>query len=62
MPKDVEILLDQYEEKFGEGFPLMQAPPSWEEIKKDIQQCLDQGITASKLRPSSYGACYGKNI
>ncbi|MBO4912035.1 MAG: hypothetical protein J5504_04850 [Butyrivibrio sp.] len=59
MPEDVQILLDQYREKFGKGFPLMQASDDWDEIRADIQQCLTKGISADKLDPEHYGACLG---
>lgn len=61
MPKDVIILLDQYREKFGEGFPLMQASSDWDEVKADIQECLTKGITAPELNPDFYGACLGRD-
>ena len=59
MPEDVQILLDQYREKFGKGFPLMQASLGWNEVKADIQKCLTEGISASELKPNQYGACPG---
>ena len=61
MPEDVQILLDQYREKFGEGFPLMQASLDWDEVKADIQQCLTKGIPCDELKPDQYGACLGKD-
>ena len=60
MPEDVKVLLDQYREKFGKGFPLMQASLDWNVVKADIQQCLTEGITASELKPNQYGACPGR--
>ena len=62
MPKDVQILLDQYREKFDECFPLMQASGGWDKIKEDIQQCLTKEITCDKLKPDQYGACLGKYV
>ena len=60
MPKDVQILLDQYREKFDECFPLMQASDDWDEVRANIQQCLTKGISAEKLDPEHYGECLGK--
>ena len=60
MPEDVKVLLDQYREKFGKGFPLMQASGGWDKIKEDIQQCLTREITAPELKPDQYGAGNGK--
>ena len=60
MTEDVQILLDQYREKFGKGFPLMQASLDWDVVKADIQQCLTEGISASELKPNQYGACPGR--
>ncbi len=60
MPEDVIVLLDQYEEKFGHGFPLMQASGDWDEVKADIRECLTKGIPCDELKPDQYGACYGK--
>lgn len=59
-----EILeeLDEYQNKFNEGFPLMQAYGDAKIIRKQIIECIDKNKKASVLWPEIYGACDGKYI
>lgn len=54
--------LDKYKDKFGEGFPLMQANGDSSIVKDQIKRCIDQNKKASELFPDIYGACEGKYI
>lgn len=62
MPEQINELLDQYWDKFGDAFPLYQEPDDWETLKDDLIQCIEKGIPAQKLKPDLYGACIGKDF
>lgn len=51
-------LLDEYFDRFGESFPMMQAP-NMEEAKKHLEACLEKGKAAGELFPQVYGALDG---
>lgn len=59
-----EILeeLDEYQNKFNEGFPLMQAYGDAKIVRKQIIECIDKNKKASVLWPEIYGECNGKFI
>lgn len=60
MTRELGELIDQYQDRFGEGFPLCHT--SLERAEKDIKTCLEKNITANKLDPDLYGANLGKDI
>lgn len=59
-----EILkeLDEYQNKFNEGFPLMQAYGDAKTVRKQIIECISKNKRASVLWPKIYGECNGKFI
>lgn len=59
-----EILkeLDEYQNKFNEGFPLMQAYGNAKTVRKQIIECISKNKRASVLWPEIYGECNGKFI
>lgn len=59
-----EILkeLDEYQNKFNEGFPLMQAYGDAKTVRKQIVECISKNKRASVLWPEIYGECNGKFI
>lgn len=59
MTEKIANLLDKYWDKFGEGFPLYQAPTDWSQIEYDIKKCLREGKKAQDLKPEVYGAVKG---
>lgn len=60
MTKKMQDLIDQYWDRFGEGFPLYHV--DLDIAKKDLQECLDKNISAEKLKPDVYGANKGVDI
>lgn len=56
-----DSLLFKYWQKFGECFPLMQAPDD-EQAVKHLNECLLKDVSAPKLYPDIYGAAEGKEI
>lgn len=59
MPDVIKKLLDKYWDKFGEGFPLYQAPTDWSQVEYSIKKCLRENKTAAQLWPDIYGAREG---
>lgn len=59
-----EILkeLEKYQNKFNEGFPLMQAYGNAKIVRKQIMECINKNKRASVLWPETYGECNGKFI
>ena len=59
-----EILkeLDEYQNKFNEGFPLMQAYGDAKTVRKQIIECISKNKRASVLWQDKYGKCSGKYI
>lgn len=59
-----EILkeLEKYQNKFNEGFPLMQAYGDAKIVRKQIMECIKKNKRASVLWPEIYGECNGKFI
>lgn len=56
---EIKNELNLYREKFGENFPIMQAPNNTEEIRKTINECINKNKKASELYPELYGSCIG---
>ena len=54
--------LDEYQNKFDEGFPLMQAYGDAKTVRKQIIECISKNKRASVLWPDKYGKCSGKYI
>lgn len=54
--------LEEYQNKFNEGFPLMQAYGDAKIVRKQIIECIDKNKKASVLLPEIYGECNGKFI
>lgn len=59
-----EILkeIDEYQNKFNEGFPLMQADGDAKIVRKQINECISKNKKASTLWPEIYGKCNDKFI
>lgn len=53
--------LDKYFDKFGHGFPLMQAN-SLEEAVKHCKECVSKNKSASELYPKLYGSVKGRFV
>lgn len=61
MKERIKNLLDKYWDKFGEGFPLYQAPVNENEIEYDIKKCIRENKRAADLKPNVYGAMEGRD-
>ena len=59
---DILKELDEYQNKFNEGFPLMQAYGDAKTVRKQIIECISKNKRASVLWPEIYGECNGKFI
>lgn len=61
MPTYIQDALDKYYDKFNSPFPTYQAN-GFDEAVKDINICIERGITAEEFKPELYGECLGKNF
>lgn len=54
MTETLKKLLDQYKDRFGDGFPLWNTDLITAE--QDVSMCLEKNIPAEQLNPGRYGA------